>query len=100
MKLADKVIVVTGGASGIGRAMVQRFAKEKPRAIVVSDRDLKGAEAVAKEVGGDAIACDVGREAEIQSLIGKTREKHGEIDLFCANAGIAVGGGVDTPDSE
>jgi NAD(P)-dependent dehydrogenase (short-subunit alcohol dehydrogenase family) len=100
MKLADKVVVVTGGASGIGRAMVQRFAKDKPRAIVVSDRDLKGAEAVAKEVGGDAIACDVGREAEIQSLIGRVREKHGVIDLFCANAGIAVGGGVDTPDSE
>jgi NAD(P)-dependent dehydrogenase (short-subunit alcohol dehydrogenase family) len=100
MKLADKVIVVTGGASGIGRAMVLRFAKDKPRAIVVSDRDLKGAEAVAKEVGGDAIACDVSREAEIQSLIARAREKHGAIDLFCANAGIAVGGGVETPDSE
>jgi NAD(P)-dependent dehydrogenase (short-subunit alcohol dehydrogenase family) len=96
MKLTDKIIVVTGGGSGIGRAMVRRFAVEKPKKLVVADRDHAAAKAVALEVGGLAVACDVSRESEIRSLI----EAAGEIDLFCANAGIAVGGGVEAPDSE
>jgi NAD(P)-dependent dehydrogenase (short-subunit alcohol dehydrogenase family) len=101
MKLVDKVIVVTGGASGIGRAMVERFAREKPRALVVADLDGARAEAVAREVGGTAVACDVGREAGVQSLIAGVKKQHGAIDLFCANAGIAgSGGGVDVPDAE
>src|SRR5688572_5224281 len=96
MKLTDKIIVVTGGGSGIGRAMVRRFAVEKPKKLVVADRDHAAAKAVAVEVGGLAVACDVSRESEIKSLI----EAAGDIDLFCANAGIAVGGGVEAPDSE
>jgi NAD(P)-dependent dehydrogenase (short-subunit alcohol dehydrogenase family) len=101
MKLSDKVIVVTGGASGIGRAMVERFAREKPRALVVADLDGVRAESVAREVGGAALACDVSREAEVQSLIARVKEKHGPIDLFCANAGIAgSGGGIDVPDAD
>jgi NAD(P)-dependent dehydrogenase (short-subunit alcohol dehydrogenase family) len=96
MKLTDKIIVITGGGSGIGRAMVRRFAVEKPKKLVIADRDHAAAQAVAREVGGLAVACDVSRESEIKSLI----EAAGEIDLFCANAGIAVGGGVEAPDSE
>jgi len=100
MQLSDKVIVVTGGASGIGRGMLERFAREKPRALVAADLDEKGAEAVAREVGGTAIACDVGKEADVQSLVRRTEQQHGPIDLFCANAGIALGGGVETPDAD
>ncbi len=100
MKLADKVIVVTGGANGIGRAMVRRFSTEKPRAIVVADRDLAAAEATAREVRGLAVACDVSREADIVAAIQKTKEAYGPVDLFCSNAGISVAGGVETPDSE
>jgi NAD(P)-dependent dehydrogenase (short-subunit alcohol dehydrogenase family) len=96
MKLAGKTIVVTGGAAGIGRAMVKRFAVEKPAALWIADRDLAAAEAVAREIGGRAIACDVSREADIKALV----DAAGAIDLFCANAGIAVGGGVETPDEE
>ena len=96
MKLADKTIVITGGAAGIGRAMALRFAQEKPRALFVADRDLAGAEAVARECGGTAVACDVSMESEIQALV----KRGGEIDVFVANAGIATGGGVETPDAE
>lgn len=100
MKLTDKVVVVTGGASGIGRAMLRRFAVENPRALVVADRDLAGAAAVAREVGGVAVACDVAREADLAALVTRTTETHGAIDLFCSNAGISVAGGVEVPDAE
>lgn len=97
MKLADQVIVVTGGASGIGRALLERFAREKPRALVVADLDLARAEEAARAVGGVALAVDVSREDEVERLVRTVQETHGAIDLFCCNAGIAVGGGVETP---
>ena len=100
MKLADKVIVVTGGAAGIGRAMVRRFAADKPRALVVADRDAAAAEAVAREVGGLAVHCDVSREADLVALVARATADHGAIDLFCSNAGISVAGGVEVPDAE
>ena len=100
MKLDGKVVVVTGGGSGIGRAMLRRFAVEKPRALVVADRDRGAAEAVAAEVGGMAVECDVGREAEIAALVQRTLDAHGQIDLFCSNAGIAPTGGVEVADAE
>jgi len=100
VKLTDKVIVVTGGANGIGRAMLRRFAKEKPKGLVVADRDLAGAETVAREVGGRAVACDVSREADIVRLVDEATKAFGQIDLFCSNAGIAGRGGVELPDEE
>lgn len=100
MKLTDKVIVVTGGAHGIGAAMLQRFHREKPRALVVADRDLPGAEALARELGGVAVACDVSRERDIVALVERVNKEFGAIDLFVSNAGIAVGGGVEAPDEE
>jgi NAD(P)-dependent dehydrogenase (short-subunit alcohol dehydrogenase family) len=100
VELRDKVIVITGGARGIGRAMVRRFAAEKPRAIVVADVDGPGAEEAAREVDGVAVACDVASEPEIAALIDRVEREVGPIDLFCANAGIAVAGGVERPDEE
>ncbi len=100
VKLTDKVIVVTGGARGIGRAMLRRFAVEKPRALVVADRDAGGAEVVAQEVGGVAVGCDVARESDLVALVRRCTEEWGGIDLFCSNAGISVSGGVETPDAE
>jgi NAD(P)-dependent dehydrogenase (short-subunit alcohol dehydrogenase family) len=100
VKLTDKVIVVTGGAHGIGAAMLRRFHRDQPRALVVADRDLAGAESVARELGGLAIGCDVSREADLVALIGRATEQYGAIDLFVSNAGIAVGGGVEVPDDE
>ena len=97
MKLNDKIIVVTGAASGIGRALAQRFVAEGARTVVCSDRDGDGVRAVAAEIGGVAIQADVSREADIQALIEQVERECGPIDLFCSNAGIGVGGGAETP---
>lgn len=100
MKLAEKVIVVTGGANGIGRALCQRFALESPRGIVVADLDFDKAQQVADEIGGLAVACDVAQEEQIQQLVADTESKYGPIDLFCANAGILIQGGPELPDDQ
>ncbi|WP_397400799.1 SDR family oxidoreductase [Phenylobacterium sp.] len=97
MNLTDKVIVVTGAASGIGRALAHRFVAEGARAVVCSDRDGDGVRAVAAEIGGVAIQADVSREADIKALIEQVESQIGPIDLFCSNAGIGVGGGAETP---
>lgn len=91
MKIRDKHIVVTGGASGIGRALCQAFAHEGARSIVVADIDEAGARAVAAEIGGHASLCDVSSEKDIHDLIETSEARSGPIDLFCSNAGIAAG---------
>jgi NAD(P)-dependent dehydrogenase (short-subunit alcohol dehydrogenase family) len=100
MTVKDKVVVVTGGADGIGRALCRRFAAEGARAIVVADINAEGAEATASEVGGWAMPADVSREADIVRLVDAVTERHGAVDLFCSNAGIIIEGGVETPDDE
>ena len=100
MKLSDKVAVVTGGASGIGRALCRRFAAEGARGVVVADLDATGGAQVAREIGGLAVPTNVSREADIVQLVARATEAFGAIDLFCSNAGIALEGGVETPDSE
>jgi len=99
MRIEDKVIVVTGGASGIGRALVVRFAREGARRIVVADLDGDGAARVAEEVGDPAVAVtvDVAREESVRALIERVEEEWGSIDLFCSNAGIFTRGGLETP---
>lgn len=99
MTLDQRVAVVTGGASGIGRALCRRFAAEGAR-VVVSDLDLRGAEAVAEEIGGVAYRTDVSIERDIIALVGHVEQRVGPIDLFCSNAGIAIAGGFETPDDE
>lgn len=100
MKLTGKVAVVTGGASGIGRALCRRFAAEGARGVVVADLNGAGAEQVAQEIGGLAVRTDVSHEADIIDLVARTTAAYGAPDLFCSNAGIAMEGGVETPDSE
>jgi NAD(P)-dependent dehydrogenase (short-subunit alcohol dehydrogenase family) len=97
MDLKDKVVVVTGGGRGIGAALARRFSAAGARAIVVADLNGSSAETVAREVGGLAIATDVGRAEEIDRLVAQAIDAFGRIDLFCSNAGIETGGGVDTP---
>jgi NAD(P)-dependent dehydrogenase (short-subunit alcohol dehydrogenase family) len=97
VQLADKVIIVTGGGNGIGRALCRRFAAEGARAIVVADIDAAAARQVADEIHGDAIATDVSRDDEVARLVAQTIERHGAIDLFCSNAGIAITGDEQTP---
>jgi NAD(P)-dependent dehydrogenase (short-subunit alcohol dehydrogenase family) len=97
MEVADKIIVVTGGASGIGKAMVERFHKEGAKKVVVADLDGPGAKAVAQANDGWDVALDVSDEIHILALIDETEEKFGPIDLFCSNAGIGLGKGLDEP---
>jgi len=97
MELAGKIAVVTGGASGIGRALCLRFAAEGAR-VVVADRDVDGAARTAAAFGGLSFRVDVGRAEEIDAMVGAVAAEYGVIDVFCSNAGIGVSGGPDAPD--
>jgi NAD(P)-dependent dehydrogenase (short-subunit alcohol dehydrogenase family) len=98
--MKGKVVVVTGGASGIGAALVRRFAREGTAGIVVADLDLVQAQAVAAEVKGLALRIDVSNEADVQAMIEEATQRFGRVDVLCSNAGIALGGGVDAPNAD
>jgi NAD(P)-dependent dehydrogenase (short-subunit alcohol dehydrogenase family) len=100
MQVRDKVIVVTGGASGIGRALCRRFAVEGARGVLVADVNAEGARGVADEIRGLAVAADVSVEADVARLVDRASAAYGDIDLFCSNAGICTIGGVEVADSE
>jgi NAD(P)-dependent dehydrogenase (short-subunit alcohol dehydrogenase family) len=93
MQVAGKVVVVTGGANGIGKALSQEFHRAGAAKVVVVDLDEAGAQAVAASIDGAAFKCDVGREQDILRVIEETERQFGPISLFCSNAGI--GGGFD-----
>jgi NAD(P)-dependent dehydrogenase (short-subunit alcohol dehydrogenase family) len=100
MELRDQVIVLTGAAHGIGRAMAIRFARERPRALVLVDRDAEALAATARACGGEAVTADVTDAAAVADLASGAARKHGAIDLFCSNAGILVEGGVEVASAE
>ena len=100
MEVAGRVVVVTGAARGIGRALARRIASGGAEAVIVADIDSNGAEIVAREIGGTAVACDVSKEADVARLVRVTETAHGRIDIFCSNAGIAVGGGPEAVTAE
>jgi NAD(P)-dependent dehydrogenase (short-subunit alcohol dehydrogenase family) len=87
MDLHDKVAVVTGAASGIGAALSARFTDEGATVVRV---DRVG--------GADVHVCDVTDEAAVRALVQDVLQQHGRIDLFCSNAGIATGVGLNDPD--
>lgn len=98
MEMKGKVVVVTGGGSGIGRALCLRFAHASARAVVVADLDFESAQLVAAEIGpaGFARKCDVAEASELKELVADTESEYGPIDVFCSNAGIAIGRGVES----
>jgi NAD(P)-dependent dehydrogenase (short-subunit alcohol dehydrogenase family) len=92
-----KVVVVTGAASGIGRACAARFAAEGAK-VVVADRDGEGTTQVADELGALGVATDVSVEADIARLVAETERELGPVDLFFSNAGIGVEGSIFASD--
>lgn len=100
MDISDKIIVVTGAASGIGRALCRAFAAHGARAVACVDIDADGAEVVAREINGMAFIVDVRDEAQIAAMIDKVEDRLGPIDLFCSNAGVLIEGGVDVANDD
>ena len=100
MKIQDQCIVVTGAASGIGRALVHRFHAEGARHLVAVDINEAGAEETAQAVGGSFMRCDVADEAEVAKLIEDTESRFGPIDLFCSNAGVGAGAELASPNED
>lgn len=105
MEIAGKVIAVTGGASGIGRALCERFAAGGAAGVAIADIDERGAAAVAETIEGAgtpalAVRTDVSIEAEVIALVERVEAALGPIDLFCSNAGIAIPGGAEVPDAD
>jgi NAD(P)-dependent dehydrogenase (short-subunit alcohol dehydrogenase family) len=99
--VAGAGVVVTGGGSGIGAALCRRFSAEGAR-VVVNDINTAAAAAVAAECGPAAVAVsgDAASASGVAQLIDSAREQLGEIDLYCANAGIARAGGPEAPDAD
>ncbi len=98
MQVRGSVVMVTGGASGIGAALARASAGHGARAVVVTDIDDEGAHAVANAVGGVGMHLDVTDEAATGSVIAAIEAEFGALDILFLNAGIATDGSVDAPD--
>src|SRR5579884_2866446 len=77
VELRDRGIVITGAGSGIGAALARRFAAEAPRKLVLADINGEAVEAVAGEVDGEAVRCDVSRPDEVRELVQRARATAG-----------------------
>jgi NAD(P)-dependent dehydrogenase (short-subunit alcohol dehydrogenase family) len=93
MQVAGRVVVVTGGGNGIGKALCEEFRRAGAAKVIVADLDSNAARAVAATLDGAAFKCDVAQEKDIFHVIDETERQFGPIGLFCSNAGI--GGGFD-----
>jgi 3-oxoacyl-[acyl-carrier protein] reductase len=88
MRLPNKIAVITGGGSGIGRATARRFAAEGAQ-VVIADINAAQAQQVAQEIGGTAIAIptDVTNEDSINALFAEVHARFGKLDILLSNAG-------------
>ena len=91
MNLQNKIVVVTGAGSGIGRALVVRFKAEGAKHVVSVDINPKSADQTADLIGDRSFEADVSNENDVVRLVKMTEEEVGPIDLFCSNAGIGLG---------
>ena len=99
MELANKIIVITGAGSGIGRALAIRFKAEGAKQIVAVDINAENAQATAAMIDGVAMTADVSIEDDIVRVIDETETQIGPIDLFCSNAGVGMGPDLNAPNS-
>lgn len=103
MQINGKVVIVTGGSNGIGRALCHKFAAEGARAVIVADIDREAGVKVAAEIkdtpGGFAY-CNVAKEKDIYNLVDSITDACGQVDIFCSNAGIGAGRDEKASDSD
>lgn len=92
MELRDKVVVITGGSGGIGKAMAEAFLSEGATGIMLADLDAQAVAGAAADIGCDGMACDVTDEAQVAALVAATEAKYGRVDVFCSNAGAGGNG--------
>jgi len=102
MRINDKVCIITGAGSGIGRALAQRFAANGARAVICVDLNGDDAAETAKYTGtqDSAEQLDVADESAIERLVAHNEKVHGGIDVFVSNAGYGTPGGLEMPTSE
>lgn len=99
MELNDRVVVITGGGSGIGEALARAAHAAGARHVVVADLAGDQAQRVADEVGGTGVQIDVRDEASIRQLVDDAQQAHGPIDLFVSNAGYVTSAGLEDPNT-
>ena len=100
MEIADQTAVITGGASGIGLAIAERFIRAGAREIIIADLESSAVAEVAERIGAHARICDVTREDEVKALVDDCESAFGPLDIFVSNAGIFLPGSEHAPDSE
>ena len=87
MRMQGKIALVTGAASGIGRAIAEAFAREGAK-VCIADLSIDAARAVAKDLGGLAVEMDVANEAAVEAGVAEAADKLGGIDVLVSNAGV------------
>jgi len=100
MEIEGKVAIVTGAASGIGRAMAERFTALGAEQVVVADVTEDVLQEVAEVIGADAVVTDVSDENAVKTLVDMTEDRYGQIDILCSNAGIMVKGGPEVANED
>ncbi|MDP6187129.1 MAG: SDR family oxidoreductase [Pseudomonadales bacterium] len=92
MELKDKVVVITGGSGGIGKAMAKAFLNEGAAGIMLADLDAAAVAQAAADIGCNGMTCDVTDEAQVAALVAATEDQYGQVDVFCSNAGAGGNG--------
>src|SRR5260221_3791326 len=100
MELRGKIAVITGAASGIGRAAALRFRKEGAAGLVLGDLNLNELKKTSESAEGIAVQCDVSKEVDIQKLVREAETRYGRVDVFFSNAGIFQQGDIHAPDAD
>lgn len=98
MEIQNRIVVITGGASGIGRALAERFIRDGARRVVIVDIS-DNVFAVAQDIGAIGKKVNVAIETEVAALVNAVETEVGPIDLFCSNAGIGIGRDINEPEA-